>query len=262
MRELTAGACLLFAACAVWSQSITQRPEFETESVTPSRSGLAEHVEQFNGSQFTVRNLTVAQLLPFAFLRRENAIVGIPDWFRTDRYDVIAKAPTGANEPTLALMMQSLLSREFGFVSHEEQRTMDAFALTAGKDESKLKNAPGPGYPGCVRDGSAERLTVDCTSITIRNLMSYLSTIAPDYIDRPVVDQTGLHGTFELSLSWTPKRAMGGSGTITIFDALSKQLGLSLIRQELPVQVVVIDDAKRPQVGVIDDLKRPMEAQH
>ena len=71
---------------------------------------------------------------------------------------------------------------------------------------------------------------------------------------RPVVDRTGLTGTFDLDLQWT-------SGTIappvganaaapddgpSIFTALQEQLGLRLESTRGPVDIVVIDSVKRP----------------
>lgn len=239
-------ACLILTASAVHAQPADPRPEFETESVTLNKSGADGRAEQFDGRQFTMKNSTIGELLPFAFLRRENAIVGIPAWFRADRYDIVAKAPFDATEDTLALMLQSLLAREFKLVVHEERRPMDAFALVVAEGGPRMQKVPGPGYPGCERDGTPELVEVDCTSITMANLMSYLSFVAQDYIDRPVIDQTGLRGTYELKLSWTPQRSIEASGGVAIFDALTKQLGLSLERRKLPAPVIVIDHAERP----------------
>ena len=191
-------------------------------------------------------NSTLSELLPFAFLRKENAIFGSPAWFTSERYDIAAKAPSDTTEATLALMLQSLLAREFKLTFHEEQRPMDAFALVLTDDGAKMKRVPGPGDPGCERGGTDEQPEADCTRINVANLMSFLSFAAPDYIDRPVVDQTGLKGTYQLNLSWTPRRSIGTSGGVTIFDALIKQLGLRLEPRRLPAPVIVIDHVERP----------------
>jgi uncharacterized protein (TIGR03435 family) len=227
-----------------FGQTPPARPEFEVENVKLNKSGAAERAEQFDGRQFTIRNSTLNEILPFAFLRKESAIVGIPAWFKSDRFDIVAKAPSDATEATLALMLQSLLAREFRLVAHEEQRSMDAFALVVTDGGAKLRKAAGPGYPACVRGGTVEQLEADCASITLANLMGFLSFVAQDYIDRPVVDLTGLAGTYELELTWTPKRMIDKTEGPTIFDALAKH-GLSLEQRKMPLPVIVIDHAER-----------------
>lgn len=239
-------ACCLVAAGVAGGQTAPPRhPEFESENVRLNKSGAAARAEQFDGRQFTMQNSTIAELLPFAFLRKESAIAGIPSWFRSDRYDIVAKAPSDSTERTLALMLQSLLAREFGLAFHEETRDLDTFAVTVAEGGSRLRKVPGPGYPACVRGDATEQLEADCASITIKNLMTYLSNVAQDYTDRPLVDQTGMTGTYELKLTWTPRRLIDRDGGLTLFEALTKQAGLRLEPRRLPVSVIVIDRAER-----------------
>ena len=70
-------------------------------------------------------------------------------------------------------------------------------------------------------------------------------------LDRPVVDQTGLGGTFDFSLEWTPEPSPGAdvqadvSGP-TLSEALNEQLGLKLEPRTGPVDVLVIDHIEEP----------------
>jgi uncharacterized protein (TIGR03435 family) len=242
------GLCLLLAAAAAHTQPADPRPEFESESIKPNNSGGTVRAEQFDGRQFIMNNSTISELLPFAFLRGEDAIVGIPAWFRTERYDIVARASSDTTEATLALMLQSMLARELKLTFHEEQRPMNAFALVVSEGGATLQRAPGPGYPACERGDSDDQPDVDCTSITMANLVKYLSFVAQDYIDSPVVNETGMKGTYALKLAWTPRRLIETSGArgVTIFDALTKQTGLKLEPRKLPAPVIVIDHAERP----------------
>lgn len=69
-------------------------------------------------------------------------------------------------------------------------------------------------------------------------------------LNRPVVDQTGLTGRFDLRLMWTPD----GPATATesadappdLFTAIQEQLGLKLASTKAPVDVLVIDHVERP----------------
>jgi uncharacterized protein (TIGR03435 family) len=85
-------------------------------------------------------------------------------------------------------------------------------------------------------------------------------------IDRPVVDQTGLDGTFDFVLEYKPANKNGFPATLSqapdappgapapsdefegtpFVEALQQQLGLKLVRTKAPVQTLVIDDVERP----------------
>jgi uncharacterized protein (TIGR03435 family) len=76
-------------------------------------------------------------------------------------------------------------------------------------------------------------------------------------LDRTVIDKTGLTGTFDVELSWTPGPTMvpnGApappnlpSGGPSIFTALEEQLGLKLVSDRGPVDVLVIDRINHPK---------------
>ena len=81
-------------------------------------------------------------------------------------------------------------------------------------------------------------------------------------VQRIVVDRTGLSGTFDAELRFTPERIPDfGPGDpvalvpgvqpidpngASIFTAVQEQLGLKLDSQRGPVDVLVIDRAERP----------------
>lgn len=73
-------------------------------------------------------------------------------------------------------------------------------------------------------------------------------------LSRLVVDRTGLEGTFDVSLKFTPEYIPStGPGMPpidvngpSIFTAVQEQLGLSLEAQRGPVEVLVIDRVEQP----------------
>jgi len=86
-------------------------------------------------------------------------------------------------------------------------------------------------------------------------LADWLPTrIAPSFIDRPVVDLTGLKGPYDIKLDWVPRPLVGNAADgataeaaagSTVFDALDRQLGLKLEERKLPLPVIVIDHVER-----------------
>jgi uncharacterized protein (TIGR03435 family) len=86
--------------------------------------------------------------------------------------------------------------------------------------------------------------------------MDRFAEILSRQMDRPVVNQTGLQGVFNLTLQWTPDSArpanpQNGAATEgpSIFTAIQEQLGLRLRAQKVPVDVLVIDHAERPDAN-------------
>ena len=68
----------------------------------------------------------------------------------------------------------------------------------------------------------------------------------------PVVDQTGIQGTYTFNLAWAvpadPANPPDPSAGPTLFEALESQLGLKLASKKLPRPVIVIDGAERIQI--------------
>ena len=59
----------------------------------------------------------------------------------------------------------------------------------------------------------------------------------------PIVDATGLKGSWDFTLGYECPAA--ANGCVTVFDALEKQLGLKLELQKRPMPALVIDHVER-----------------
>jgi uncharacterized protein (TIGR03435 family) len=79
-----------------------------------------------------------------------------------------------------------------------------------------------------------------------------LATALQATVDRPVVDQTGLDGRFDVEYSFTPQPPAAGVDSVfgpdapTLFVALEEQLGLRLGSRRMNVPVLAIDSIDRP----------------
>jgi len=65
------------------------------------------------------------------------------------------------------------------------------------------------------------------------------------------VDQTGLSGFYDFSLSWTPTDSPNQSvepPAMSLFDAIQDQLGLKLELRKAPVDRIIIDHIDRVPV--------------
>jgi uncharacterized protein (TIGR03435 family) len=247
---------LLFASSGAFAQN-APRPEFEVADIKVNKSGdPGQNGGILPGGQLSVRNVTFNLLLQMAYGVRANYIFGAPRWAASDHFDIIAKAPAGS-EDKLPLMLQTLLSQEFKLAVHTEERPMDVYVLVVGKGGPKFQKSAAPGKQDCKRtldarpaaegadhpfvEGSFQAI---CKNVTMAELGDVLQGYAPGYINRNVVDQTGLAGQYDVKVVWAP-RTLLDQGGLTMFDALDKMLGLKLDSKKLPMQVVVVDHAEK-----------------
>ena len=99
--------------------------------------------------RYSATSITVNQLILRAYRVRDFQVAGGPDWMKSDRFDVEAKAETGSDPKSRAfdLMLQSLLADRFQLVAHFEKRDLPAFELTIAKNGLKI-HASAPPAPG------------------------------------------------------------------------------------------------------------------
>jgi uncharacterized protein (TIGR03435 family) len=207
----------------------------------------------------------------------------LPAWVRSQAFVIEAKAP--APNPTkdqMRLMVQSLLADRFKLAVHFETKETPVLALvlakpnalgprirphaqglacdakwTAPPDPAAPTVAPGGFLPMC--GGLAGRNAPDHTvlfgarEIPMDHIAFYLPTLYK--LGRPVVDQTGLTGTFDFSLQWEPDKSgplsfpSGSNDDLEgtpILDALKEQLGLKLKPTRASIPVLVIDHVEQP----------------
>ncbi len=221
------------------------------------------------GGRYELRNSSLLDLINQADGTDPEKILGGPNWLEWDRFDVNAKLPAGSTPETQKLRLQNLLAERFKLVVHNDTRDLQAYVLTAGKTP-KIKQAENPGDNGCrgqiggpgatAMPGGGFRIdpsagpiynTFTCHSMTMDALATFLrGQVSQNGSVSPVTDGTELKGAwdFEFKISLRLGGLSGGStdGTITVFDAVEKQLGLKLTATKVPLQVLIVDGAQKP----------------
>lgn len=260
---------LAVAASGAFSQDVQTRPAFEVADIKPANPANPQPGKPrlLPGGRAEIPSITVKMLIILAYGVQENAIMGLPKWAENSRFDIVAKAPANADLPMLRFMLQSLLADRFKFAFHNEDRVMPVYVLSIGKRALKLQEASGgrqdcgwrsvePGGDAGVRGGVTRRRV--CSNMTMTELALQLPGWGGIGIDLPVIDQTGLKGTFDFQLlvglgglHVAEKRegdetaaAIADSGP-TIFAALD-QIGLKLERSKQSTPVMVIDRVESP----------------
>jgi len=261
--------------------SSTPQPTFDVASIKPNRSVDTRRSGALQPGRFLQTNVTLLQLIQQAY---PGQILGGPSWVDSDRFDVDAKGsfdltsylPTADRSKSVYMMLRALLADRFRLKVHSESRELPVYALELVRSDGKLgpelrrvdvdclavmsaiasgqpRPPVEPGKPPlCGSGGGVGHVFANGVS------MPQFAGMVVRFVNRPVVDRTGLSGYFVLDLQWTPDQpptsgppALPGSATTptdppSIFSALQEQLGLKLESTRGPVDVVVIDHAEHP----------------
>jgi len=221
---------------------------FEAASVkaTPADAGPRDpmHVD---GGRVTLNSVSLKSLIQMAYSLPEWKLDGATGWIDSNRYDIAAKFPEGADQKQLPEMLRTLLRERFALQTETKSKSMKAYALTPVKSGAKLKVSSHEttwdghgGVNGGMRPGH-----LVFPDMTIGGLAEVLST----RIGKPVIDQTNITGKYAIDLKWSAKE-MDADSTSTdgpsIFTALEQQLGLTLRSTTAPVEVLAIRHASPP----------------
>lgn len=224
-------------------------PDWEVATVRPSDPNDNGHQHiSLRGRHVMLLDHTVDDILLIGFGVQKGQLVGEPDWAKTERWNVDG-VPDVEGEPSmrqLQEMMQKILVERFGLKLHHEQREMPVFALTVAKGGPKMTpNLSDPTGWFDQQNSIGNGRDVEA----LKNAsMTDLAHILQFRVDRPVVDQTGLKGRYDLKLQWSTDEAQTTQTDALpgLFTALTEQIGLKLEPVKAPADVLVIDQVQKP----------------
>lgn len=126
-------------------------PSFEVADVKPSDPSVMKMGKGriLPGGQIQVPGYTLRDLIMFSSGATDDMISGGPKWVGEERWDIVAKAPAGAPDTALRGMLQTLLKDRFKLVTHQEEKPMSAYVLTAVKGAAPLQASSASGASQC-----------------------------------------------------------------------------------------------------------------
>jgi bla regulator protein BlaR1 len=280
-KALLASAAVLAIAIPVTMGLLTATPgraqSTDTSATAPVFSSVSVRAEQSSGNEsnhfqamfslrdgsFSARGITLERLIQDAYHVQDSQVSGGPDWLKTARFDVDAKF-----DPQFVAAMQQrvddhkdfdnqtvlkvLLASQFKLATHTKFQTLPVYDLVVDSGGAKLQPATGMRM---MRMGPGD---LSSSGTPVEFLVQQLAV----RLGQPVIDKTGLKGTYTYTLHWTPdpseaqhvKQAglpepdppstdPNGPSLVT---AVQEQLGLKLEPQTAEVPVMVIDHAEAP----------------
>jgi bla regulator protein blaR1 len=255
-------------------------PQFEVVSIKPNKSGSTRvNLDLQPSGRFIATNVGLPGLILVAY-GDQGALPGNrlsistnAQWIgqRSEHFDIEAKAAGELTRSQLPSALRTLLADRFKLVVHHETKELPMYALVLARTDRRLGprlrrsdvdcsdagNTPPPaadGTPSCGFQSFPGKATGRVTMLALAQRM--LSNALDDR--RSVEDRTGLSGTFEFDLEWTPDRParprpadappappIDPNGA-SIFTALREQLGLKLEPEKGQIDILVVDSAERP----------------
>jgi uncharacterized protein (TIGR03435 family) len=266
----------LLALCA------SAQPRFEVSSVRPSDPVLNQVRVGFtmDKQQVHITALPLSYYIRIAYEVKGSQVFGPPNL--QDRFDITATLPDGVKQDKLPEMLQGLLNDRFQLKFHRESREMQVYVIFQGRGPLKLKEvAETPPDPNEVvtagGSGSAQGISVNLgngSSFTFANrkwegkklTLTQVADQLEQFVDRPVVDQTNLKGSYDfmLEIALEDYQAMGARASLnagfplspqvmqrlegaqfpTLFEAFEK-LGLKLEPKKLAQPILVVDSISK-----------------
>ena len=282
------GWCRWASSLLLCAVAAAQTPSFEVASVKPSAPDEQPSANfplgpgaayAANGGLFNAKGFPLVTYIFFAYkipgsqgneFRRQ-----LPRWAMDERFDIQARAQGNPGKDDMRLMMRALLAERFHLALHTGTREMPVLALVLARPGSlgpqlKLHSEATPcstnvasmniavpqtpeGLPALCNGffgmpPSVEgRQKAAARNITMTSLANFIASVQAS--ERPVIDGSGLTGTFDFSLEWTPDQPVTPPGSDFVPDpngptleaAMREQLGLKLESRRGALEVIVLD---------------------
>jgi uncharacterized protein (TIGR03435 family) len=264
-------------------------PAFEVASIRPSSEQLTQVSAGLRvaGSQVRVTGMSLKDYIGMAYGVKPQQIVG-PDWLGQARFDLAATIPADGSSAQLEVMLQSLLADRFKMTVHREQKEFPVYALGVARGGAKLQPsaaspepvtgekqpevnvAAGGSSAGVGADlGGGSSFMLGNNRLEVKKLtMTDYAEVLTRFVDRAVINETGLTGQYDVTLELAPEdympviirsginagvvlppqalRLLDGANADPFSNPL-RTVGLTLESRKAPLDVIVVDAiAKTP----------------
>jgi uncharacterized protein (TIGR03435 family) len=232
-------------------------PAFEVASIKPSDTS-APHGKfiRTNGRHVIAYNISVSDLIIYAYGLQARQIVDGPPSLLAKQFDIdgVPDVIGHPNRNQSRSMFQKLLASRFRLASHYESRELPAYAIQIAKGGPKLTIT-------ARKPGDGTNFTYTCPPLlTVRNysISDFAKGMQDAFLDKPVVDQTGLRDRYDFDLKWTPDDSQSycpvspgatrsdPNAPPSLYTAIQEQLGIKIVSTKALVQVMVIDHLEAP----------------
>jgi uncharacterized protein (TIGR03435 family) len=250
MRAAPLFTSLVLSGSLALSQAGRPRSRFEVASVRPSQHLVGPDYNNqitYSADGFLGRNITLKRLIAEAYHLQLDQISG-PPWLERNEYDIQARTTGATTREQMAPMLQSLLANRFNLATHREVRNMRVYDLVVAKSGAKIQpvgdgktvvSTRGFHFHGDMRQ-FADLLALQ---FSMPAAESPSTPVRASSAQIPVIDKTGLQGTFDFTVNVHPE--LGTDGFTLWQRALPSQLGLRIESRKEEIPILVVDSATK-----------------
>lgn len=245
---------------------------------------------RFSPGRLDASNMTLRGLIESAYKLKSYQVVG-PDWLDGQRFDIHAETTQPLNSDQMQALLQPFLEKQFGLKFHYDTKAVPIYALVVAPGGLKMKPSslqPPAAAPDAepnpspkrnhmaVGGGRGMQFMMGPTGVHVAGAatMDELTDALAGQLDRPVVNQTNLQGSYEIALNFAPTgmglmmRGLRGlppkpgdnggppqnrqevaPAAPSLFTALPEQLGLKLDPTKGPIKRLIVDHANQQPLG-------------
>jgi uncharacterized protein (TIGR03435 family) len=228
-------------------------PDFVITTIKPAKPDQRRGLSTA-GNQMGFTNITVNDLIGFAYDIHPKQAIETPPWTASDKYDIDLK-PQGEGMPSRSQwkdMLRRLLAERFKLAFHRETKELSIYALSIGKTGPKLMRGDPEGIPTLSFGVLGSLHAINATMADFTQMMQTI------VLDRPVIDQTRLQGRFNFDLNWKRDESQFTDlesiapplpDAHPLNTAIQEQIGLKLEETKAPVEGLVIDHVEKPSTN-------------
>ena len=245
--------------CAQASTANTKLPEFDVATIKPFNPPGIAGLFVYPGGRVGAGHLNLRLLLMFACDVQKFQVVGGPGWADSDYFNIEAKppdsSPSARSNPASPKfpptdeqrqMLLALLIDRFQLKFHVEKKEGPVYLLERGKGELKLNPPKDPANAPWVALIGGEAMGVAGQNVS----MPYLAARLSEFVERPVIEQTGIAGSFDFQFKTGEQASEVQINSYadlvpTILESV-RGIGLELKSAKGPVETIVIDHAEQP----------------
>jgi len=228
-------------------------PSYEVAVIKPALPEEQHPIWNLQTPEFHATGTNAAELIKMVYKIRGRQILNAPPWVEANKFDITAKPDTPGvpSEDQSRIMIRKLLSERFHLVCHTGTQNFPVLVMTLDpKGPRPVASDPDFNIHGGVllrQEGGESQLHLSGV-----NMQEFLKDLMDRYRDKQIVDETGLTGTYDITLR-LPPAALQGTGDGGAEDevgsdyiAAAEHAGFKFVSKKAPLPVVIIDHIDPP----------------
>jgi uncharacterized protein (TIGR03435 family) len=177
------------------------------------------------------RAMDFKSMLGYAYDFHNQPRTIFPENLPAGRFDFLVSVPDALGK------FQAEIKKQFGYTAQKDVRTTDVLVMKV-----RTSNAPGLKPSAGTRSNQSSQRSSgqfgDWPNMRLPGLTGQFEVL----FEQPVVDQTGLNGTYDIKLDW--QYGTGDAAKAALRQAVFDQLGLELVSTNMPIEMLVVEKVK------------------